>query len=457
MRKAAVAVMAILVTLPVLFLALDTPVSGAVLAENSWVSEASMNTARGYLGVAAVNGKIYAIGGDQGRLMGNLWPPQVMTHEVIATNERYDPTLGKWAYMSPMPTARARFGTAVYQNRIYCIGGYNSDYADLAANEVYDPASGTWEVKTPLPTPMVAPATNVVDGKIYVIGGGNVVEVYDPAADTWKAKTSPPLEVRNSASAVVDNKIYVLGYEVIDADRYLLEYHVQVYDPANDSWTIKVSAHANPWACAVATTGLDAVKRIYFFDETGNDVYDPWSDSWSVGASAPTNRAVVGAVVVDDLVYVVGGRTGEWGYITNMVPSAVNERYTPFGYGTVPPTIEFASPRSLTYNESSVSLVFTVNKPVNWTGYSLDGGETMTVADNITLEGLANGVHNVTVYAKDAFGNTGASETVSFTVDVTEPFPTTIAIISGVSTLVVVGAILAIYFKKRRHFVDSSV
>jgi len=91
-------------------------------------------------------------------------------------------------------------------------------------------------------------------------------------------------------------------------------------------------------------------------------------------------------------------------------------------------------------------LSFTVDKPVNWTGYSLDGGETVTVAGNTTMEGLANGVHNVTVYATDTFGNTGTSETVSFSVEV--PFPATM-VIAPIASVVVVGAVLAFYFRKR--------
>jgi N-acetylneuraminic acid mutarotase len=446
MRKAGALLVAIFLTASCL-MATKPAFSSTEVTENTWVSKAPMHNARGYLGVAAVNGKIYAIGGDRGRLMSYVSNALGITHEVASTNEEYDVALDKWVVKSPMPTARARFGTSVYQNKIYCLGGYNSEYADLGVNEVYDPATDTWEARAPLPTPMVAPATNVVDGKIYVMSR-DVIEVYDPATDTWAAKTSPPLEVRSYASAVVDNKIYVLGEELVDPVQYFLGYRVQVYDPANDNWTIRSSAPTVPFSSAVATTGLDALKRIYFFDETSNDVYDPLNDSWSVGARAPTKRAVASAVVVGELVYVVGGRTGEWGYATNMRPSAVNEQYTPFGYGAVPPVVQAVSPVSQTYNEPSVSLVFTVNKPVNWTGYSLDGGETVTVTGNTTIDGLANDVHNVTVYAKDTLGNVGASETIYFTVDV--PFPA-MFVVAPVASVVVVGAVLAIYFKKRKR------
>jgi hypothetical protein len=89
-----------------------------------------------------------------------------------------------------------------------------------------------------------------------------------------------------------------------------------------------------------------------------------------------------------------------------------------------------------------------VNKAVDWTGYSVDGGETVTITGNVTLEGLANGVHNVTVYARDAFGNVGASETVSFTVDV--PFPVTM-VVAPIASVAVVGAGLILYFKRRRR------
>ena len=58
-------------------------------------------------------------------------------------------------------------------------------------------------------------------------------------------------------------------------------------------------------------------------------------------------------------------------------------------------------------------------------------------------------MHNVTVYAKDAFENEGASEASNFNVE--EPFPTAFvdAASGGSIDLIVVG--LLVYFKKRKR------
>jgi hypothetical protein len=64
MRKS-VAVMLVLVFLVASCLVVAKPAfSSADIAEDTWVAKAPMHQARAGLGVAAVNGKIYAIGGS---------------------------------------------------------------------------------------------------------------------------------------------------------------------------------------------------------------------------------------------------------------------------------------------------------------------------------------------------------------------------------------------------------
>ena len=182
-------------------------------------------------------------------------------------------------------------------------------------------------------------------------------------------------------------------------------------------------------------------------------VYDPESDSWTDGADIPTDRSGFGVAVLDDMLYVIGGETAVTasgmpfsGDPPTLTKYATNERYIPFGYGTVSPVVCLVSPANQTYSASSVSLVFIVNKLVNWMGYTLDGQETVTITGNTTLSGLPDGAHNLTVYATDHYGNTGVSETITFTVDVPEPFPTALVTAASTVSVAVVGVGLLVYF-----------
>jgi hypothetical protein len=121
-------------------------------------------------------------------------------------------------------------------------------------------------------------------------------------------------------------------------------------------------------------------------------------------------------------------------------------------------TVEVASPLVMavsspeqfgTYSFSSVPLGFTVSNPVSWLGYSLDGQDKVTVAGNVTLSGLSYGMHTLTVYANDTYGFTDTSETITFTVDTPEPFPTTLVIAAVVVAAVVCTGLL-VYFTRRK-------
>jgi parallel beta-helix repeat protein len=121
---------------------------------------------------------------------------------------------------------------------------------------------------------------------------------------------------------------------------------------------------------------------------------------------------------------------------------------------TTPPRISLASPLNQTHYDSDVPLNFSVNvlspiKSVNWTGYSLDGQQNVTITGNTTLTGLSSGLHNVTVYANDTYGNMAASETLTFTIP--EPFPVVPVAAVSVAIAAATAAGLLVYFKKRKR------
>jgi hypothetical protein len=116
----------------------------------------------------------------------------------------------------------------------------------------------------------------------------------------------------------------------------------------------------------------------------------------------------------------------------------------------IPPEVSILSPLNKTYDSSDVPLNFTVSEAVSQISYVLDGQENMTVNGNITLTELPNGDHNVTVSATDEFGNTGVSEMIYFSVEVPEPFPTTILVVASALSIAVISIGSVAYFRKVR-------
>jgi hypothetical protein len=120
-------------------------------------------------------------------------------------------------------------------------------------------------------------------------------------------------------------------------------------------------------------------------------------------------------------------------------------------YSPPPPKISILSPENITYAENNVSLAFTLNKPVTWIGYSLDNQSQVTIAENTTLTNLADGTHNITVYAKDEYEAMGTSETIHFRIDSPEPFPIIVVAIASATSAALVVAGLLFYLRRRKR------
>jgi hypothetical protein len=211
-------------------------------------------------------------------------------------------------------------------------------------------------------------------------------------------------------------------------------------------------------------------KMVYTFNsDSGVKAYNPENDNyWQYGNASyfeyfDRNYLMFdgfGVAVANDIFYVVGGYT--YSAIGPFAPVATNEEYVPFGYGTpdpsyvvehTPPQISVVSPLNQTYNDSSVSIVITVNKNITMASYSLDEQQNVTITGNTTIASIPNGLHSITIYANDTYGNIGASQTIYFNIakPETATFPTaTVAAVSGAAVAVVVVAGLLVYLKKHK-------
>jgi hypothetical protein len=257
-------------------------------------------------------------------------------------------------------------------------------------------------------------------------------------------------------SLVVNNKIYMISSGL-----------TQIYDAEKDNWTLGAPSPSFTYVLSSgATTGVFAPQRIYVFtaDNDGIDwqssprfktqIYDPQTNRWGNSTIMPNGRFGLSVAVLNDKLYLIGGYTvkpDKPPYLNmKFVTSSENDEYTPNGYGTVPPAVSIVSPENKTYASGNVPLALTMNKPVDWVGYSLDGKANVTIIGNTTLTAVSSGLHNITVYAKDSLNNTGISETVTFNIAKPEPFPTTL-VIASVATVAIIGLGLLVYFRKRNH------
>jgi N-acetylneuraminic acid mutarotase len=143
-----------------------------------------MPTARSTLSTSAVNGKIYAIGGQMGR-----WGPGGGLAVPIV--EEYDPATDTWVRKADMPTARLGLSTSVVNGKIHTIGGLRGTHVV----EEYDPSADTWTKKTDMPRPRMDFSTGVVNGKIYAIGGTHTWPIVPvPTVEEYDSGFVPPRE-----------------------------------------------------------------------------------------------------------------------------------------------------------------------------------------------------------------------------------------------------------------------
>ena len=114
------------------------------------------------------------------------------------------------------------------------------------------------------------------------------------------------------------------------------------------------------------------------------------------------------------------------------------------------PIITFLSAQNANSSQPSFPLNFTVDHEVTEMTCSFDGQEPLPLSGNTTFADLANGRHNVTIYATDEYGYSRISETLFFNVDAPE-FPVVPFIAVSAIVVLSTAAGVMVYFKKRKQ------
>jgi len=150
-------------------------------ATPAWVARAPLPSPTNHLGGAALNGKVYAIGGqllgDEG--FGNQ-----------NTLFEYNPGTNTWTARANLPRGLGHITNSVFtlNNRIVVVGGRHNGWS-LSANIVeYNPATNTWRDLTPLPTGLLSPVAGMAGGRLVVNGGDDGTAPV--VATTWRSATA---------------------------------------------------------------------------------------------------------------------------------------------------------------------------------------------------------------------------------------------------------------------------
>jgi N-acetylneuraminic acid mutarotase len=251
-----------------------------------------------------------------------------------------DAPVGTWTPLPPLARGpRQETGVAALDGKIYVIGGFDGAGVVVATVEVYDPVARTWTNAAPFPRVIHHANAATVGGKIYVVGAladaafraiGDVY-AYDPANDSWTQKTSLPTGRERGAGgvAVIGTKIYVAGG---------LRGLTSVADFS--SYDTAVDAHATLPPLVQATDHLigGAVDGIVYAiggrqgGITGLigrvAAFDPASGQWSERAPMITPRGGAAAAVVRDRIVVAGGEgnpnvsTGVFAEVEAFIPAS---------------------------------------------------------------------------------------------------------------------------------------
>ena len=205
--------------------------AGLAAADGTWSEKARLGEQRTEA-AAFVGGKMYVFGG------------MARGQDSSPLNQEYDPKTDRWRERAPMPHALSHPGVAALNGKIFIVGGFlrnvHLDAQDLVFE--YDAAADKWRTLAPLGRPRGSVGVAAVGGKIHAVGGRGVDrvtvathEVYDPATGKWNEAAPLPKARDHMALVAVDGRIHAIGGR-FNTPNENTDMH-DVYDPATNSWT----------------------------------------------------------------------------------------------------------------------------------------------------------------------------------------------------------------------------
>ena len=170
-------------------------------ASNTWTTRPSLPTARAQLAVAVIGDVMYAVGGEAGP--GGS--------PAVATLEAFDLSAGTWTTtLTSMPVAAKFLTAAAVDGILYAIGGDPATvYAYDPGTDAWTTKSVVPTNRSAMKAGVLDGLIYVVGGN--AVGASNVVEVYNPKTNSWAAATSMPASRGQFGLGVLDGRLFAIG------------------------------------------------------------------------------------------------------------------------------------------------------------------------------------------------------------------------------------------------------
>ncbi|MCU7551871.1 choice-of-anchor D domain-containing protein [Chitinophagaceae bacterium LB-8] len=191
----------------------------------------------------------------------------------------------------------------------------------ISSTQTTSASTGFWNTITPVSGAFTGREENsyvAAGDKFYLIGGRGIVPVqeYNPINKTWVNKLKPPIEINHFQAVTLNGLIYVVAAMNGAFPHEIPLTKVLVYNPVSDKWfngsTIPSGRRRGAAGTVVYKNKIYLVGGITDGHWSGwvnwFDEYDPATNTWKILPNAPHARDHFQAVVINDKLYIAGGR-----------------------------------------------------------------------------------------------------------------------------------------------------